>query len=197
VSRPRLSLSGLMVALGLLAVDLAVARAVFLNFWVHLVSATLVALSLQVAIVQLIRRRERRRPFRTAFVFTAAIVFGMWVWAEAFPKGQGLMHVKDPVTGRETLKSSVTEGSTLWYVCAAYAERVEAAIVARSPGFVNSMETNPFLFDLFELVVFYLPMAVIATAGGLLGWGFARFIDQAPRQGAGGGLQAQTPGPQI
>ncbi len=172
MNRSRVKIINLMTAVGVVAVNLAVGRAIYAfdteTFW----GSVLVGPSLQMGLIRLMNRRGRDRAFWIGFVTAGSLAFLTFLLAER-------------------------EGgsSTLWYrawsdytdVAVDWAEHFPGGAVLRVASF-RGTPLNPALIVAASLI-FFLPQLLAALTGGLLATFVLRTVsarlDRSPRSGYG------------
>jgi hypothetical protein len=84
VEKPPLTLARLMAVVGVIAVDIAAARALYLRDVELALGLALMGLASQFALLRAIRRRGRARAFWAGFVTTGFAAMAMFTWGVSF-----------------------------------------------------------------------------------------------------------------
>jgi membrane protein YqaA with SNARE-associated domain len=167
---PRLSISNLMIAAGVIAVNFAAARALLSIHRLAFVGAVLIGLALQVGLFRLIRSRGHARNFWIGFVAAGSLALMCFVWAMLTPPtGMRQTNPSDRVTYYHT------PGSAMWRLWCDY-NNFAATNLVPLPGsyrFLGMATGNMPTATL--AVIGFAPQVLIAALGGLLTWalGFA------------------------
>ncbi len=112
---PRLSITQMMTVMGIAAFDMAATRALPDDDDHELLTGVaLMALSLQVGIMSLIRSQGRTVPFSAGFSTFGSIAMGSYLYVVFFCPSDSV--TIDPITGRADV--TPTDGSAIWILYA-------------------------------------------------------------------------------
>lgn len=161
----RTSLRTLMVIVGVMAVDLAVARA----FWGsrhHVLSGiALTGLLLNAGFFRLIRGRGLWRAFWAGLLLAGFLAAGSFIWAITYPKASATFI--DQRTGKQvTIRSSGAPLSDHWE---GYLDFAEDSLEKLPPEW-NPLTKGELAALLADACIAFAPQLVVALAGGLLFW---------------------------
>jgi hypothetical protein len=173
VKRPRTSIAMLMVFVVLAALNFLVAR-LLLDFDAEILAAIAPGgLTLQLALVQVIRRRHALRAFWAGFIAGLIVTAALCAWGMA--RDRRTISRFDPSLGKRVVVSP-SPGAPLWPWWPSY-RRLAYQTIVSFPG-------GRALLDRYDLtafsvlaVVFFLPQLLVALVAGLL----ALFIALTPR----------------
>jgi hypothetical protein len=170
VKQPRVKIITLMTVVGVVALNLAVARALYAYDTEALYGSVLIGLSLQIGLVRLIRRRGRVRAFWTGFVTAGSLAFLTFLLAE---------------------RPGAYE--TLWYrAWSEYTDVAEDCLLylpgsAAIRGMSQQQSTAEAALIVLASLIFFPPQLLIALSGGLLAIVVFRIasgrLDRPPRSG--------------
>jgi hypothetical protein len=165
----RFSVAKLMVAIGIIALDLAAGRFLLDYDAVLLVGVLPAGLALQLGLFRLIRSRGRLRAFWAGFVIAGALAALSFAWGIIFAGSIGIRY--DWTTGKiETVSTPGSLGGdrvqALWSAYGAFAERCLERLPYAS-DLVGRDWPDP-ASQLLVALVDFLPQLFMALAGGLL-----------------------------
>jgi hypothetical protein len=168
---PRLSIGRLMACVGVVALNLAAARALYTYSPMYLYAAALSGLGLQAGLFCLWSSRGRARAFWLGLLMAGSLAMGSCLWAVAFPRVIGIGG-----SAKGGFVRVEQKGSPLWDVLEAYSNFVVEKLVA-VPTFTAIMESNnEVLLGATTTAIWFLPQLVAALGGGIIGWSMARAI---------------------
>jgi hypothetical protein len=144
VEKPRLTLARLMAVVGVIAVDLAAARALYLRDVELALGLALMGLASQFAFLRAIRRRGRARAFWLGFATTGYAAMALFTWGSCF-------------------QDSVVFGWWLSYTL--YADGV-LALIPSAPRFYGG-GGNGVAIEIAAAFVWFIPQLLTAMVGGL------------------------------
>ncbi len=154
---PRLSIAKGMFSVAVVAVNLAIARALYASSPFLFVSIALPALILEAGGFIVTQTRGPIRIFSTGFVASGFSSLSSVVWAFVFAPSLGI--ALDPNTGKMiTLK---IPGSLLWTFWSTYFESTGAFVAGQLHFVIDSLGFTAAL-------IWALPQLLVAMAGGLL-----------------------------
>jgi hypothetical protein len=181
---PRLSIGWLMACVGVVALNLTAARALYTYSPMYLYAAALSGLGLQVGLFCLWRSRGRARAFWLGLLMAGGLAMGSCLWAVAFPRVIGIGG-----SAKGGFVRVEQKGSPLWDVLEAYSNFIIRQIDA-VPALAPIIESgNEILLGATTTVIWFLPQLVLALGGGILGWTFATAVTRR------GGARGSTSGP--
>jgi hypothetical protein len=159
VKRSRVTVVGLMVFVGVVAINLAAVRALSAALQVRVV---LIALVLQFALIRLIRSRRCGQAFWAGFVGCGSLAMASCIWAEAHrPR---ILLSLSVLTGHLV----ETRGSSMWTIWDGYANFASDCL-ERLPYAVRLIErSSESIQDAVFPLTLFLPQLLFALAGGLL-----------------------------
>ena len=144
MERPRITLARLMVVVGLIAVEIAVARSLYLLNVELALGLALMGLASQFGLLRAIRDRGSARAFWSGFVVTSLAAMGAFAWGACF-EDSGLFRLWDVYTG--------------------LADEVLAAI-PHAPSFYDG-GGNDLAIGVAAAVAWFLPQFLASIIGGV------------------------------
>ena len=167
---PRLSIAGLMLGVVIVALNLAVGRYLFGYQSEILVGIALGAITLQVAIIQLIRRRGRDRAFWVGFLVLGSLVMASFIWAMCFSEILGFHP-----DGRGGFTLIRTPGSLLYTLWNGYSRFVYERIIETylidfraNEQFYRDSMMGRVLLTMIRALAWFIPQLLIAVIGGVV-----------------------------
>jgi hypothetical protein len=173
VKRPRVKIITLMTVVGVVALNLAVGRALYAYDIEILGGSVLIGLSLQMGLIRLIRRRGRARAFWAGFVATGSLAFLTFLLA-MLAQGPGAYE-------------------TVWYrVWSEYIDVTQEWLTylpggAAIQAMTQHQNTAKAALIVMSMLIFSVPQLLIALSGGLLAiavfWIVSARLDRSGRSG--------------
>lgn len=166
---PRLSISNLMIAVGIIAVNFAAARALLSIHRAAFVEAVLIGLALQAGLFRLIRSRGHARNFWIGFVACGGLMMAAFVWAMLTPE---IRRVANP---SDRMVYALIPGSAAWYLWHDYFDFAVTNLDHLPGSFLFLGKYSGNIPTATVAVIAFAPQVSIAMLGGLLTWalGFA------------------------
>ena len=161
----RSSIAGVMAIVAVVALDIAVARAVFASNTQLLIGGALPCVALQWAAFSLFRSRGRARAFWLGFMVGGSMITASFIWAMLFPEVLGVTRTGAVVK---------TPGSSLYAVWAGYGR----FIGDRIGPIPNPFGVVPIVF---RAILWSVPQVTIALVGGFMAWGIFSMGGVSPR----------------
>jgi hypothetical protein len=187
----RLSLFKMMAAVGVIAINLAAARAAYLANELLLVGLVPAAVALQFGLFVLLRSRGRVRAFWAGFLAFGSVAMLFFFLAMSHPRNVGIAR-----TSHGKFVRIDTPGSSLWNVLEGYANFASHRI-EQLPFVIHILESleasgeMPVVGEVIPAVIYLLPQLLIALTGGFLALSIAKAMDR--RSAAPLGRPAATP----
>ncbi len=165
---PRISISRLMAIVAVVAINVAVGRAVFEHDPEILIGVALLGLAIQGAIVAAFRAK-RGRAFWVGFAVLGAAAIGSFAWGMTLP--EELIAVAVP--GQPSRLVNVGTMSVLWLDYGSFvADRLEPVLLGL--GMDPNIDPNGPTAVAIRGLVWALPQLAAALAGGAGAWGIMR-----------------------
>ena len=159
MKRPRLSIARLMVLVGVIALNFAIARALFAESYVLLVEVAPIALVLELGVFRLVCGGDQTRGFWAGFVAFGAMAMLSLLWAWFTPPTG---HRSTP---GKTYPSS--PGSAIWNLWDGYFHFAVMNLLPL-PGSKMILGIGGEIPVITAVFIFLLPQLLIAVVGGLV-----------------------------
>ena len=169
---PRLTIRTLMTVVIVIAMNLAVGRALISADNPMLEALLIPSVMLQLALWRWIRTKDRARSFWAAFLVSGAVVTGSFLWGILTPSIIGIGLTTNPTTGGVTSTRLEVPGSLMWRVWDRYA-RLVANQLERWPEVARMLydDENPVLFfSAFSLIAFVPQLLIPLACGSVTCW---------------------------
>lgn len=157
--RPSLSIANLMVAVVVIALNIAAARALSSHSLLMLIGTAPIGIFLQIGLFRLICGRDRARMFWAGFVAFGSSAMASFIWGTLTPP------VARPGSGRMIFAS--TPGSAMWALWDRYFQFAVASLMPL-PGAHWILGIGGEIPIATMTTISSLPQFLIAAAGGLL-----------------------------
>lgn len=158
---PRSSIAAMMAAIAVVALDIAVALAVFASNTELVIGGTLPCVALQCVVFRLLRRPGRVRAFLLGFAVCGSLITGSFLWAMLWPEVHGITRTGALVRMPD---------SPLYAMWMIYARLAGDWLCALLIDF--SADPDPLGVGLiaFRAFLWSIPQIVIALVGGVIAW---------------------------
>lgn len=181
---PRLSIAEIMTVVGIVALNLAAARAFSDDYHELLCEVAPMAVTLQVGILSLIRSRGRVRAFETGYVAFGSLAMASFIGAVFFCPSDSV--TIDPKTGQAVVRTS--PGAPIWVLWSRYGRFVfktlenlpNSDFIVGDGGDSHGDDGVPLGT---KALILSLPQMVFAVAGGLFSSLIKRRSHEPPSRG--------------
>jgi len=159
----------MMAVVAIVALNAAVARALFAYDPETLIGITLTGLALQGAVLRLVGRRHSNRAFWISFAVLGSLAMASFVWGRILPTE--LIAVAYP--GKPPRLVNVSRVSALWLGYGRYVGECIEPWLVKVP-----IATGPdgIVAVVVRAVVWSLPQLLVALVGGLVAWGISKMV---------------------